>query len=194
MELVKQNYPVIGFIVAYLATKNLILAAAIWSGLTLVQIIISYLLEKTVKKSHVIMFFLGLLLVALAYHFNDDDFIKWKTSVAVWGASLFILIRHLVSKKYVIKDLTKSSGLIKATAPETLLAKINWLWVIVLATYGFINLYVAFNFSTDFWFYFKLISLFILLFGLLIISIIMLKDHLNMDELEDDKAEQQPKD
>lgn len=193
MEFAKQNYPIIGFIVAYLITKNLILAAAIWSGLTLIQIAVSYAVDKTVKKSHVLLFFAGLLLVALAYYFDDDDFIKWKTSVAVWGASLFILIRHLVSKKYVIKDLTQSSNLIKDNAPESLLAKVNWLWVIVLTAYGFVNLYVAFNFSTDFWFYFKLISLFVVLFGLLITSIIMLKDHLNMDEL-DDKAEQQPKD
>lgn len=189
MEFAKQNYPIIGFIVAYLVTKNLILAAAIWSGLTLVQIVISYTVEKTVKKSHLLLFFAGLLLVALAYYFDDDDFIKWKTSVAVWGASLFIVIRHLASKKYVIKDLTKSSGLIKDNAPEPLLAKINWLWVVILTAYGFVNLYVAFNYSTDFWFYFKLISLFVVLFALLITSIIMLKDHLNMDELEDDKAE-----
>lgn len=182
MTFIKENYPIIGFIVAYLITKNLILAAAIWSGLTLIQMIIHYLTKKEVKKSHIALFCLGLALVALAYYFDDDDFIKWKTSIAVWAGAAFIFIRQVASKKYIIKDLTKSSGLIKDSAPESLLVKINWLWVTVLAAYGGLNLYVAFNFSTNFWFYFKLISMFVLLFGLLIISIIMLKDHLHIEE------------
>lgn len=182
MTFLKENYPIIGFIAAYLFTKNLILAAAIWSGLTLIQMLLHYFTKKEVKKSHVALFFVGLALVALAYHFDDDDFIKWKTSIAVWAGALFILIRQYASKKYVIQDLTKSSGLIKDSAPKSLLAKVNGLWVITLALYGGLNLYVAFNFSTDFWFYFKLISMFVLLFGLLIISIVMLKDHVHLDE------------
>ncbi|WP_223669331.1 inner membrane-spanning protein YciB [Kangiella shandongensis] len=182
MTFIKENYPIIGFIAAYLSTKNLILAAAIWSGLTLIQMIVHYLTKKEVKKSHISLFFVGLALVALAYYFDDDDFIKWKTSIVVWAGSAFILIRQLTSKKYIIKDLTKSSGLIKDSAPESLLIKINWLWVIVLAAYGGLNLYVAFNFSTDFWFYFKLISLFVILFGLLIISMVLLRDHLHIEE------------
>lgn len=182
MTFLKENYPIVGFIVAYLITKNLILAAAIWSGLTLVQMIVHYFTQKEVKKSHIALFFVGLALVALAYYFDDDDFIKWKTSIAVWAGAIFILIRQLASGKYVIQDLTKSSGLIKDTAPKSLLAKVNWMWVIVLAMYGGLNLYIAFNFSTDFWFYFKLISMFVLLFGLLIISIVMLKEHLHLEE------------
>ena len=182
MTFIKENYPIIGFVAAYLITKNLILAAAIWSGLTLVQMIVHYFTKKEVKKSHVALFFVGLALVALAYYFDDDDFIKWKTSIAVWAGALFILIRQVFSKKYVIKDLTKSSGIIKDSAPEAVLVKINWMWVITLVAYGGLNLYIAFNFSTDFWFYFKLISMFILLFGLLIISIVMLKEHIHLEE------------
>ena len=144
--------------------------------------IVHYFTKKEVKKSHVALFFVGLALVALAYYFDDDDFIKWKTSIAVWAGALFILIRQVFSKKYVIKDLTKSSGIIKDSAPEAVLVKINWMWVITLVAYGGLNLYIAFNFSTDFWFYFKLISMFILLFGLLIISIVMLKEHIHLEE------------
>jgi intracellular septation protein len=178
----KENYPIVGFIAVYLFTKNLILAATVWSGLTLVQMLVHYFTKKELKKSHVALFLLGLALVALAYYFDDDDFIKWKTSVAVWGGALFILIRQVFSKKYVIQDLTKSSGLIKDSAPERLLVKINWIWVVTLAAYGGLNLYVAFNFSTDFWFYFKLISMFVLLFGLMIVSIVMLKEHIHLEE------------
>ncbi|GAA4364412.1 inner membrane-spanning protein YciB [Kangiella marina] len=182
MTFLKENYPIVGFIAAYLITKNLILAAAIWSGLTLVQMVLHYFTKKEIKKSHVALFFVGLALVALAYYFDDDDFIKWKTSIAVWAGAIFILIRQLASKKYVIQDLTKSSGLIKDSAPQPLLARVNWLWIISLALYGGLNLYIAFNFSTDFWFYFKLISMFVMLFGLLIISIVMLKEHIHLED------------
>jgi len=182
MTFIKENYPIVGFIVSYLITKNLILAAAIWSGLSLSQIIVHYFTKKEIKKSHIALFFVGIALVALAYYFNNDNFIKWKASIAVWVGALFILIRQIFSKKYIILDLTKSSGLIKDTAPEALLAKVNWLWIIVLTLYGGLNLYIAFTFNTNFWFYFKLISMFIMLLGLMIISIVLLKDHIHLED------------
>ncbi|WP_187287326.1 inner membrane-spanning protein YciB [Kangiella koreensis] len=182
MTFLKENYPIVAFIAVYLITKNLILAAAVWSAGSLVQILTSVLTKQPIKKSHIAYFVLGVLLVVSAYYFDDENFIKWKTSIILWAGSLVILFRQIFSKKYIIQDLLKANQVLKDTAPHSLLAKINWLWILYLTGFGFLNLYVAYTFSTDVWFWFKIIGLFASTMLLFIISIIMLKEHVNLDD------------
>lgn len=141
--------------------------------------------QATNQKSHIAYFILGVLLVASAYYFDDENFIKWKTSIILWAGALFILFRQLFSKKYIIQDLLKANNVLKDTAPQSLLAKINWLWIVYLTGFSFLNLYIAYTFSTDVWFWFKIIGLFVSTFLLFIISIIMLKEHVNLDDPQD---------
>ena len=177
MTFLKENYPLVAFIAVYLITKNLILAAAVWSAGSLVQILTSVFPKQPIKKSHIAYFVLGVLLVVSAYYFDDENFIKWKTTIILWAGSLFILFRQVFSKKYIIQDLLKANDVLKDTAPHSLLAKINCLWILY-----FLNLYVAYTFSTDVWFWFKIIGLFASTMLLFIISIIMLKEHVNLEE------------
>ncbi|HEY9030093.1 MAG TPA: septation protein IspZ [Kangiella sp.] len=182
MTFLKENYPLVAFIAVYLITKNLILAAAVWSAGSLVQILTSVFTKQPIKKSHIAYFVLGIILVASAYYFDDENFIKWKTSIILWAGSLFILFRQVFSKKYIIQDLLKANDVLKDTAPQSLLVKINWLWILYLTGFGFLNIYIAYTFSTDVWFWFKIIGLFASTMLLFIISIIMLKEHVNLDE------------
>lgn len=189
MKFLKENYPLVGFLMAYLATKNLILAAAVWSAGSLLQILTSLVLKEPVKKSHIAYFVLGLALLAMAYYFNDESFIKWKTTIMVWAGALVILIRQVVSNKYVFLDLTQSSIEFKAEPPTAKLKTINAIWILTLVIFGAINLYVAYNFSTDFWFYFKMIGLFVTLMGLMITSFVILAQHLKFDDEETTSSE-----
>ncbi len=185
MKFIKENYPLVGFLVAYLATKNLILAAAVWSAGSLLQIVTSLVTKEPVKKSHVAYFVVGLTLLAMAYFFNDDSFIKWKTTIVVWAGALVIIGRQLISKKYIFMDLMQSNIDFKSEPPISKLNTINLVWFLTLVAFGALNLYVAYNFSTDFWFYFKMIGLFATLMGLIVASFIILAQYLNF---EDDEA------
>ncbi len=184
MKFLKENYPIVGFLVAYIITKNLILAAAVWSLGSLIQIISSIIFKEPIKKSHIAYFILGLLLLAMAYWFNDESFIKWKTTIMVWAGALVILVRQIVSKKYVFIDLMDTSVEFKTDPPKSKLNKINAVWIGALTIFGGLNLYVAYNYSTDFWFYFKMIGLFVTLMGLMILSFILVAEHLNFDDEE----------
>lgn len=188
MKFLKENYPLVGFLAAYLITKNLILAAAVWSAGSLLQILTSLVLKEPVKRSHIAYFVLGLALLAMAYYFNDESFIKWKTTIIVWAAAIVILLRQLISKKYMFLDLMKSSTEFKTEPPTSKLNTINSIWVVTLIIFGAINLYVAYNFSTDFWFYFKMIGLFLTLMGLLITSFVILAQYLDFDDEEENPS------
>lgn len=50
MTFLKENYPLVAFIAVYLITKNLILAAAVWSAGSLVQILTSVFTKQPIKK------------------------------------------------------------------------------------------------------------------------------------------------
>ena len=190
MAFLKENYPLLAFIAVYLITKNLILAAAVWTAGSLLQILVNFFTKQPIKKSHIAYFALGVLLVVSAYYFDDDNFIKWKTSIILWLGSLFILFRQIFNKKFIMRDLLKANHMLKDSVPDSLLAKVNWLWVLCLAGFGFLNLYIAYSFSTNTWFWFKIIGIFISTFLLFITSIIMLKDHLNLEDSQDNHSQE----
>lgn len=193
MTFLKENYPLIAFIATYLITKDLFLAAAVWSGGSLLQISTSFFKREPVKKMHLAMFAFGLALLAMAYYFEDDTFIKWKTSVMFWLAGLFILFRQLFSKKYLFLDIISINQQVEIKAPDSVCKKINLLWIAVFLLFGTLNLYVAYNYSTDFWFYFKLAGIFVCLLFLFIFSFMKLAKYLPEDFFDDEEKEESGK-
>lgn len=189
MTFLKENYPLIAFIATYLITRDLFLAAAIWSGGSLLQIITSLVVKEPIKKMHLAMFAFGLSLLAMAYYFNDDTFIKWKTSVMFWLAGLFILFRQIFNQKYLFLDIISINQQVEIKAPDEVCKKINLLWIMTFLAFGGLNLWVAYNYSTDFWFYFKLGGIFVCLLFLFIFSFVKLAKYLPEEFFEDETPE-----
>ena len=82
---------------------------------------------------------------------QDETFIKWKPTVLYWlfgavlaGAAAFgrNLIRAMLSEQVQL--------------PGPIWARLNWSWIGFFAFMGALNLYVAYNYSTDLWVNFKL--------------------------------------
>jgi len=82
---------------------------------------------------------------------QDETFIKWKPTVLYWlfgavlaGAAAFgrNLIRAMLSEQVQL--------------PGPIWARLNWSWIGFFAFMGALNLYVAYNYSTDNWVNFKL--------------------------------------
>lgn len=83
---------------------------------------------------------------------QDETFIKWKPTVLYWlfAVSLFVSARFF-GKNLITAMLAKQMEL-----PEYLWIRLNHAWIGFFAVMGVLNLYVAFNFSTDTWVSFKL--------------------------------------
>jgi intracellular septation protein len=98
---------------------------------------------------------------------HDETFIKWKPTVLYWMFSVILLLSNLLFKKNLMRALLHE----KIALPVHAWNRINLSWSLFFAMLGFINLYVAFNYSTDTWVDFKLfgftglIALFILAQG-----------------------------
>jgi intracellular septation protein len=128
-----------------LATVVVILA-------TLAQII--WLVARGRKIEPMLWISLGLvtLLGGATIYFHSESFIKWKPTVLYWIMGGALLVGQLVFKKNGIQSLMGS----QMSLPDPVWRKVNYSWVGFFAVMGFLNLWVAFNFSTGAWVNFKL--------------------------------------
>lgn len=108
---------------------------------------------------------------------QDESFIKWKPTVLYWvfastifGAALFgrNLIRGLMNTQLEL--------------PEVAWSRLNLSWGAFFALMGLVNLWVAFNYSTDAWVNFKLFGS----MGLMLVFVIgqgmMLSKYMDKEE------------
>lgn len=84
--------------------------------------------------------------------FQNEAFIKWKPTILYWVFAGSMAFAALVLKKNAIKAMLGE----QLTLPESVWSKVNLSWVAFFVLMGFLNLFVAFNFSTDTWVNFKL--------------------------------------
>lgn len=85
-------------------------------------------------------------------YFHSENFIKWKPTMLYWAMGAALLVGQLFMNKNGIKSLMGA----QMTLPDTVWRKVNFAWVGFFAFMGALNLWVAFNFTTDMWVNFKL--------------------------------------
>jgi intracellular septation protein len=83
---------------------------------------------------------------------HDETFIKWKPTVLYWlfATTLF------GSAQFFGKNLIRTMLEKQAELPEVIWSRLNYAWIGFFLVMGVLNLYIAFNFSTDTWVSFKL--------------------------------------
>jgi intracellular septation protein len=83
---------------------------------------------------------------------HDETFIKWKPTILYWVFSTVLLFSDLALKKNLMYKLLHE----KLTLPTRVWHQVNLSWSVFFAVLGVVNLFVAFNYSTDTWVNFKL--------------------------------------
>ena len=83
---------------------------------------------------------------------HDETFIKWKPTVLYWVFATALILSNWLFKKNLMRALLQE----KLTLPNKVWNQVSLSWSLFFITLGIINLYVAFNFSTDTWVNFKL--------------------------------------
>ncbi|HVJ23631.1 MAG TPA: septation protein A [Burkholderiales bacterium] len=82
---------------------------------------------------------------------QDETFIKWKPTVLYWLFGAVLAGAALARRNLIRVMLSKEVRL-----PEPVWKRLNLSWIGFFAFMGAINLYVAYNYSTDNWVNFKL--------------------------------------
>jgi len=91
---------------------------------------------------------------SLTIYFHDERFIKWKPTIVNWCFAIALFGSHFIGDKTLFQRMINLAEN-KLVLPNQVWRKINMSWAIFFIFIGFVNLYVAFNFSTEFWVNFK---------------------------------------
>jgi intracellular septation protein len=130
----------------------ILLATAVAIAATLCQI--GYLLARRRKVDAMLWVSLAIITVfgGATIYFHDETFIKWKPTVLYWCFAAALLISQVFMKKNLIRAMMEK----QLALPESLWARVGLAWAAFFIAMGLLNLYVAFNYSTDQWVTFKM--------------------------------------
>jgi intracellular septation protein len=143
--------PVLAFFVAF-QLAGIYVATAVAIATTFVQVAWLKLRGKRVDAMLwaslvIIVVFGGATLVL-----QDETFIKWKPTVLYWLLGAVLGAAPLVFRRNLIRAMLSE----QVRLPDPVWRRLNWSWVGFFVFMGGLNLYVAFNYSTDLWVNFKL--------------------------------------
>lgn len=137
----------------YPAVQGLIVASVI-------QTVGVRLITGKFEQLHLWILGITIVLGGMTLAFRDPVFVQWKASGVAWLTALVLLYSQLIAKKPLIQKLMSSAFEDEnIEVPEKAWSQINYSWPIGYTLFGFLNLYVAFNYSEAFWVKFKLFGL-----------------------------------
>jgi intracellular septation protein len=143
--------PVLLFFVAF-KLADIYVATAVAIGTTFLQVAWLKLRGRRVEPMLWASFGIIVVFGGATLALQDETFIKWKPTVLYWllggvlGAAATLFRRNLV--RMMLSQ--------QVQLPDPVWSRLNWSWVAFFGFMGALNLYVAYNYSTDLWVNFKL--------------------------------------
>lgn len=151
MKLLFDLFPIILFFVAF-KLQGIYVATAVAIGATVAQIAWTKYRHGKVDTMLWVSFAIISVFGGATLLLHDETFIKWKPTVLYWMFSTILLVSNVLFNKNLMRSLLQE----KIALPLHVWHRLNLSWSLFFAVLGFINLYVAFNYSTDAWVNFKL--------------------------------------
>ncbi|MDP2153107.1 MAG: septation protein A [Methylotenera sp.] len=177
MKFLFDLFPVILFFVAF-KFFGIFTATAVAIVATIAQIIYVKIkhgvVEKMLLLSGVIITVFGGATLLL----KDPTFIQWKPSILYWLFAAGLLASQFIFNKNPMRSLMEK----QVKLPDNVWSTLNIAWALLFTALGFINLYVAFNYSQDTWVNFKLFGITGIMFGFIIVQTIMISKYLPKED------------
>lgn len=130
-----------------------------------IQVLYEWRTRGKVEIMPIITLAMIIVLGGLTLMFQNELFIKWKPTLVNWAFGIVFLGSQYIGEKNLIRRMM--DGNVRLT-DETIWDKLNSIWAIFFIILGFVNLYVAYFFSTETWVNFKLFGLLGLTFAFVI--------------------------
>lgn len=151
MKILFDFFPVLIFFITYKmigiywATFSLIL-------MSYLQLAFLYIRDKEVETTYKLMVALITVFGGLTLLLHNELYIKWKPTVINWMFAIIFAGSHWIGKRTVLERLLAD----KVKLQVDIWSRLNLMWVVFFTFMGFLNIYVAYQFSTDAWVNFKL--------------------------------------
>ncbi len=151
MKLLFDLFPVILFFIVF---KLAGVFAATASAIVATFIQVGWVKYRHGKVDTMLWVSLGIITVfgGATLLLHDETFIKWKPTILYWFFTATLLFSAILLKKNLMRSMLQE----KMALPDFVWHRLNLSWSAFFAVLGILNLYVAYNFSTDTWVNFKL--------------------------------------
>ena len=164
--------PVLAFFVAF-QVAGIYVATAVAIATTFVQVAWLKLRGKHVgamlwASLAIIVVFGGATLVL-----QDETFIQWKPTVLYWLLGVVLGGATLLFRRNLVRAMLSE----QVQLPDPVWSRLNWSWVGFFVFMGALNLYVAYNYSTDLWVNFKLFGGMGLMLAFVVVQAFVLARH-----------------
>lgn len=173
MKFLFDLFPVILFFASF-KLYGIFIATAIAIFATVAQIIYSKIRHGKIEKMLLVNGAIISVLGGITLLLHDKTYIMWKPTVLYWLLAAILLISDLFFKKNFIRQMMGKM----LNPPVKIWHKLNLAWVVFLVLLGFLNLYIAFNYSLDTWVNFKLFGVTGMMFVFVIAQTLLLKNYL----------------
>jgi intracellular septation protein len=180
MKLLFDLFPVILFFVTF-KFAGVFTATAVAIAATFVQV--GWVKFKHGKVDTMLWVSLGIISVfgGATLLLHDETFIKWKPTVLYWFFAVALLLAPVLFNKNLMRALLGE----KIALPDPAWVKLNLAWSAFFAVLGLVNLYVAFNYSTDSWVNFKLFGATGMMLAFVVVQSLWLSKYVEEDKKED---------
>ncbi len=174
MKLLFDVFPVILFFIAF-KLYGIFAATAVAMGASVAQIGWLWFRGRKIDTMlwvsvGVITFFGGATLL-----FANETFIKWKPTVLYWLFAGSLIVGQLVFRKNLVRSIMAH----QVSLPDEVWGRLQASWIGFFAVMGALNLYVAYNYSTDAWVNFKLFGGIGLMLVFVLLQALLLARHVH---------------
>ena len=151
MKFLFDVFPVVLFFVAF-KLFDIYVATAVAIVASFLQIGWLWLRGRKIDLMLWVSLALVVVMGGLTIWLHSETFIKWKPTVLYWLFGTALTVAALGFKKNLIRSMMEA----QVTLPDPVWNRLLASWIAFFVAMGVINLFVAYNFSTDAWVNFKL--------------------------------------
>ncbi|MBT4493615.1 MAG: septation protein IspZ, partial [Gammaproteobacteria bacterium] len=130
------------------------LATAVLMAGVCVQVGYEYGVDREVSRRTLIVFCVVMLAGAATLTFQNEIYIKWKPTVVNWLFSVALLGSQYLMRDNLLKKMLSEHLVL----PDHVWRNLNLGWSLGFFCAGALNIFVAYNYSTDFWVTYKLVG------------------------------------
>ena len=189
MQVIFEFLPLILFLGAYLY-KGIYAAIATLMIAMPVGFVIKYVKTRTVDRMYLWSTIFLLVFGGAALYFRNAQFIYWKPTAFYWAVSLAFLLSLWIGDKPLVRRFLEMTGELPTDRISTRAwRRLNLVWVAFFAAMGIANIYVAYNYSEQFWVNFKVFGLMALTFVFMLAQGFWLVSKLGGNEAATDARE-----
>lgn len=151
MKFLFDLFPVILFFAVF-KLYGIYEATAVAIAATFVQIGWVYFKHRKVEPMLWVSLAVIVIFGGATIYLHNETFIKWKPTVLYWLFAGVLASAALLFKKNLIRSMMEKQVIL----PEPVWGRLLMSWIAFFTVMGLLNLYVAYNYSTDTWVNFKL--------------------------------------